>query len=156
MLILILWLHLMAAVTWIGGMLFLSLVAVPILKPRTAHPGQADLFRAMAQRFRPIVWGAIGVLLVTGPLLVTFQGWALFEPGQWPSALRIKLGLVAFLLLLTGAHDLVIGPRVGALSRTPPESRTGLERMLVSSTPWLARGSLILALVILAMAGALS
>ncbi len=146
------WMHLMAAVTWIGGMLFLSLVAVPVLKPRTADPGQAELFRAMARRFRLIVWGAIGVLLITGPLLVTRHGWGLFEPGQWPSALRIKVSLVALLLLLTGAHDLVLGPRVGKLVRMPVEQRSPCDRRLIGVTPWLARGSLFLALAVLAVA----
>ncbi|TKB80644.1 MAG: hypothetical protein E8D45_03160 [Nitrospira sp.] len=152
----ILWLHLLAAMTWIGGMLFLSLVAVPVLKPRTSGPTHAELFRAMARRFRLIVWIAIATLLSTGPLLLSSRGFSLLEPAQWPAVLSVKLGLAALLLILTGTHDLLIGPRVGALVRMPPENRTRWDGILISATPWIARGSLVFALSIVALALALS
>lgn len=152
MLIVILWLHLVAAVAWIGGMLFLTLVAVPVLKPRTADSEQADLFRVMARRFRVFVWAAILVLITTGPLLLVSHGWSPFEPSRWPSAIRIKMSLVSLLLVLTGAHDLVIGPRVGRLVRMPIDQRSPCDRRLIAATPWLARGSLLVALAVLAVA----
>jgi putative copper export protein len=148
----ILWLHATAAVAWIGGMLFLSLVAVPVLNPRASGAGHAELFRALARRFRLIVWGAIAILLLTGPTLLFLRGLSLFDPSPWPSALRLKLALVVILLVLTGTHDLLLGPRVGSIAKLPPADRTGSERVLVAVTPWLARGSLLLALMILGVA----
>lgn len=113
MALVILWMHVMAAVVWIGGMLFLSLVAVPVLKPRSSGPTHAELFRSMARRFRLIVWMAIATLLTTGPVLLSLRGFSLLEPAQWPAVLSVKLGLVALLFTLTGTHDLLIGPRCG-------------------------------------------
>lgn len=156
MTLLILWFHLLAAVVWIGGMLFLSLVAVPVLKPRSSGPGHADLFRAMAIRFRPIVWMAVVTLLCTGPLLLSMRGVSVLAPAQWPAVLSIKLGLVVLLLILTGTHDLLIGPRVGALVRIPPQDRTGWDRSLILLAPWLARFSLLLAITIVGVAVSLS
>ncbi len=152
MTLLILWLQATAAVAWIGGMLFLSLVAVPVLNPRASGAVHADLFRAMARRFRVIVWGAIVILLLTGPTLLLLRGFSLLDPSQWPAVLRLKVGLVMILLILTGTHDLLIGPRMGVIVRIPHASRTRLERLLVVATPWMARGSLVLALAVLATA----
>jgi copper resistance protein D len=143
------WLHLLAAVAWIGGMVFLSLVLVPIVKREPFAAQRGALIRAAALRFRVVVWGAIAVLLTTGPLLVLGRGWPFGEPGGWPSVLTVKLILVAILLALTVAHDLLIGPRVGWILQTPEPSRTGFERLLVASSAWLPRLSLLLALAVL-------
>ena len=64
------WLHLLAAVAWIGGTVFLSLVLVPILKCEPFASQRGALIRAAALRFRLVVWVAIGALLTTGPLLM--------------------------------------------------------------------------------------
>ena len=58
----LMWLHLLAAVAWIGGMLFLSVVLVPVLRRERFASQKALLFRTTARRFRVVVWGAITVL----------------------------------------------------------------------------------------------
>jgi uncharacterized membrane protein len=143
------WLHLLAAIAWIGGMVFLSLVLVPILKREPFAAQRGTLIRAAALRFRLVAWSAIGVLLMTGPLLVMSRGWSLGEPAGWPVVLIVKLTLIAILLMLTVAHDLFIGPRVGRILQIPEPSRTGHERLLVASSSWLPRLSLLLALAVL-------
>lgn len=148
MMVVLVWLHLLAAVAWIGGMVFLSLVLVPILKREPFAAQRSALIRAAALRFRLVVWSAIGVLLTTGPLLVTSRGWSLSEPGGWPAVLIVKLVLIVILLLLTLAHDFFIGPRVGRILQIPEPSRTGHDRLLVASSSWLPRLSLLLALAV--------
>jgi uncharacterized membrane protein len=143
------WLHLLAAVAWIGGMAFLSLVLVPVLKREPFAAQRGALIRAAALRFRFVVWSAIGVLLATGPWLAVRRGWS---PGAWPSVLTVKLLLVVFLLTLTVAHDFFLGPRVSRIVARPETSRTDAERLLVAGSSWLPRLSLLLALVVLATA----
>ena len=77
---LIVWLHLVAAVSWIGGMVFLSVVLVPILKREPFASQKALLFLAMARQFRVVVWGMIAVLLFTGPLLLHQRGIPIADP----------------------------------------------------------------------------
>ena len=65
-LLVIRWAHALAAVTWIGGSLFLLFAARPAL---SSSRSGALLGRALAAEFRPIVATAIGVLIVTGAVL---------------------------------------------------------------------------------------
>jgi putative copper resistance protein D len=143
------WIHLLAAVSWIGGTVFLSLVLAPSYRAMASKPDAGALFRTSAKRFRLVVWGAAAVLLLTGPMLAFSHGWPLFEPAQWPSPLRVKLALVAALLLLTLAHDLVLGPRVRAILVHAPNQRTASDRMVLAAATWLPRMALLLSLAVL-------
>jgi copper resistance protein D len=149
MMVLLVWLHLLAAVSWIGGTIFLSVVLAPVLKREPFASQKALLFRTVARRFRMVVWGSIATLLLTGPLLLHERGISIMNPSGWPTVLSIKLGLVAILLLFTVAHDLIIGPRVGKILQMPTEGRTGLDRTLIVWSPWIARTSLLLTLAVL-------
>jgi uncharacterized membrane protein len=149
MTVFLVWLHLLAAISWIGGTIFLSVVLVPVLKREPFASQKALLFRTIAMRFRVVVWGAIAVLLLTGPLLLHQRGIPIADPSGWPMVLVVKLGLVAVLLLLTLTHDLIIGPRVGRIVQLPTKSRTRFDHTLVQWSPWVARFSLVLALAVL-------
>jgi len=143
------WIHLIAAVSWIGGMIFLSLVLAPSYRAMASKPDAGALFRATARRFRLIVWGAAAVLLLTGPMLVLSHGWPLFEPARWPSHLGLKLSLVVLLLLMTLAHDLVFGPRVRAILALPSDGRTASDQTILTAATWLPRVALVLSLALL-------
>jgi putative copper resistance protein D len=149
MMILLVWLHVLAAVSWIGGSIFLSVVLVPVLRREPFASQKALLFRTTALRFRVVVWGAIATLLLTGPLLLHQRGIPIADPAGWPMVLSVKLGLVAILLLFTATHDLFIGPRVGRILQIPMEGRTRLDHTLVIWSPWIARFSLVLTLAVL-------
>jgi uncharacterized membrane protein len=149
MTVLLVWLHLLAAISWIGGTIFLSFVLVSVLKREPFASQRVLLFRSIARRFRAVVWGAIAVLLFTGPLLLHQRGISITDPSRWPMVLAVKLELVAILLLLTLTHDLIIGPRVGWIVQLPTESRTRFDHVLVLWSPWVARISLVLTLAVL-------
>jgi copper resistance protein D len=149
MTVLLVWFHVFAAVSWIGGTIFLSVVLVPVLRREQFASQKALLFRTIAMRFRVVVWGAIAILLLTGPMLLHERGIPIMNPSGWPTILSIKLGLVAILLLVTGTHDLIVGPRVGKILQIPVESRTRSDHAMVGWSLWIARFSLILALAVL-------
>ncbi len=71
-------------------------------------------------RFRALGWWAIGVLLLTGLLNPRLRGWWI-DTGH---ALAWKLGLVAFMLVVSAVHDFVIGPRAGRAAPGSPEAMT--------------------------------
>ena len=61
--------HLIAAVTWLGGMLFLVMVMLPLAR-RDGFGGQGlVVLRQVAGRFVPVAWAAKIVLVLTGAYL---------------------------------------------------------------------------------------
>ena len=70
-LLIIRWAHALAAVTWIGGSLFMLLAARPALRSLRNEIGDANglVGRVLAAEFRPIVVTAIAVLIITGVIL---------------------------------------------------------------------------------------
>ena len=149
-------LHILAAVSWVGGMIFLSLVLAPLVRSRKAVPEFMALFRSAALRFRPIVWVAMAILLMTGPMLLSLRGVALANPSSWPGIVTAKLMLVALLLFLTLLHDLVLGPQVSRVSAIPESQRTAGEQMVFKTARWLPRVSLLLALAVVITAASLA
>ena len=67
-------LHLLAALIWVGGMFFAYVVlrsaAVDVLEP----PQRLRLWDAVFRRYFGWVWGAVGVLLVTGMYMIYLYG----------------------------------------------------------------------------------
>lgn len=152
----VLWIHVLAAISWIGGMLFLSLVLAPLVRSRKAAPEFMALFRLAARRFRAIVWMAIVLLLGTGPLLILQRGWSPVDPEGWPLALWVKVLLVTLLLVLTLLHDLWFGPQVRKIGAVPEGKRSSRDRILVRSSAWVPRVALLVALCVVAAAAALA
>jgi len=150
-----LWLHVLASVIWIGGMLFLSLVAVPVLRQVDSPLVRADLFRKMAQRFRRLVWICIVVLILTGIVNVAYYG-NTSTGSPYLKVLVIKLGLVGVLVALGVAHDFIIGPRAARAQSRDGLPPNGTDLLMVQLTPWVGRLNLLLGVIILVLAAALT
>jgi uncharacterized membrane protein len=70
-------LHVLAAVVWVGGMFFAYLVLRPSAGP-LEPPARLTLWRRVFGRFFPWVWASIAVLLISGyaMLFLHFGGFA--------------------------------------------------------------------------------
>lgn len=121
-------LHLLAAIVWLGGVLFFALVGAPVLRRVEPAALRSALFEALGRRFRAVGWGAVLTLLVTGTWLLQLRGWlspaVLTQGAFWRSgigvALAWKLALVVVMLVLSLAHDLAFSPaRARALADRP-------------------------------------
>lgn len=120
------WVHLLAAITWVGGIAFLTLVVVPWMRMGNRQQG-AVLLRDTGTRFRTVGWVCFGVVLVTGTFNLFVRGvrlrdfvdpvWVQSEVG---SAVLLKLCLFVAVLLLSSLHDFVIGPRATRLLAQQP------------------------------------
>lgn len=108
------WIHVLAAITWIGGMLFIALVLVPITRRLEDPTLRTRLVREIGLRFRTIGWIALGVLVATGLVNLWLYPGLLYSP-----RFHGKVGLVILALLLSALHDFVLGPRAGAAGANP-------------------------------------
>lgn len=148
------WLHVLAATIWIGGMAALGLLFVPLLRRDRFRSVARPLLYASALRFRWIGWGTLGLLVVTGLVNVRARGvpWSAwvdpaFWESAWGTALGVKLVLVGITLVVSAVHDFHFGPEAIRLMREAPESARA-ERMRWWSS-WLGRATLLLSLAIL-------
>lgn len=148
--------HVLAALFWLGGMFFLGLVGAPVL--RTVEPAalRQRLFHELGMRFRSVGWAAIATLVITGVLLLRARGllhWSgvLGAPAFWRTTLGVmlaaKLVAVAMMVTLSLIHDFILGPAAG---RAAPESARAIT--LRRNASLLARANALIGLVLVAAA----
>jgi uncharacterized membrane protein len=65
----ILWVHVVSAVIWIGGLAWQSHVLLPL-----ARRGEVATFAEVARHARPVTWTAIGLVVLTGFYNITQLG----------------------------------------------------------------------------------
>ncbi|UJR85664.1 DUF4149 domain-containing protein [Sandaracinus amylolyticus] len=146
------WLHILAAITWIGGMFFLVLVVVPWMRQGDRAKGAAFL-QQTGTRFRNVGWACFVVLLVTGIFQLAMRGVELGDlvDPTWlaspvGSAIALKIGVFAIVLVISAVHDFVHGPRATRAVREDPGSREA-ERMRRRAS-MLGRLNVVLAMVL--------
>jgi copper resistance protein D len=151
------WLHIVAAMAWVGGMLFLVAVLVPLLRTPAMRPQATALFHAVGTRFRPVGWIALTTLVITGVFNVTMRGYSVGQllngeafAGRWGAALALKLAFVTLILAMSAVHDFWLGPRATRLSgeNAPPEVREKWRRV----ASWMGRITFLLSLAVIALA----
>lgn len=135
----IVWIHLIAAMFWIGGMLFFSIVLIPSLKG-TPTAERKNLVSRIGRQFRMSGWIALGLLIVTGIVRLYHRGIPLHSYG---SALLVKLLLVLVMVSLTLLHDFILGPKSMRMSRTTSGSFP-----LQNTVRWMARFNLLVGLFV--------
>lgn len=129
------WVHVLSAVTWLGGMLFIALILVPVTRRVQDPLLRLDLITQTGKRFRTVGWIALGLLVATGVVILLRRPWLLRAP-----AFQFKAGLVLLTIALSALHDFVLGPRAGRL----PPSATGPRNRLT----WIARLNVLTVLTI--------
>ncbi len=141
----VLWLHVIAAVTWIGGNLILATVIVPHFRQNLPPVQRIQLLTQIGKRFEPIVWGCVGILFFTG-IVNIFSAVDLTSPdalsGAFMRTLLIKLGLFFLLVILTALHGMLFAPQLSAAienldpdaEELPPELKPLRARMAIVSS----------------------
>jgi uncharacterized membrane protein len=90
----VLWLHLLAMAFFVGGQLMLAAIVVPVLRGLD----DSGPLRSAARRF------GIGTVIAFAVLVVTGAAMASHEHLWSDSTLQVKIGLVALVGVLIGAH----------------------------------------------------
>ncbi len=150
------WLHILAAMVWIGGMVFLVVVLVPFIRQPAYRSIAAPLIRWAGLRFRLVGWLCFGILLLSGIFNLAYRGisWGLLGTAQfWQSffghILALKLFLVVLIFLISALHDFLIGPKAGALMQGNPMAPE--TQRLRRQAGLLGRINLLLALIVVAL-----
>lgn len=149
------WLHILAATAWVGGIIFLVLVLVPWLR-RGPRARAAELLRETGLRFRSVGWACFAVLVVTGSFNLWMRGVRPtdFVNPEWLAspfgrAVIYKLGAFALVLTISVVHDFVVGPRSTRALASDPTSEAAQRLRRAASR--LGRANALLALLLVAL-----
>lgn len=126
MIALLVFLHLVAAITWMGGMAFILFAMRPAALAMLQAPTRPQFILATLQRFFPLVWLSIGVILLTGLIIMLQVGFA-----QAPIGWHAMFG-IGLVMMLVFAH-IFFAPyrrarRAAAMQDWPATAR-GLEQI---------------------------
>ena len=84
--------HLIGAVVWLGGMTFMLATLRPAAFAELEPPSRPRLLLAVLARFFPLVWGSIGLLVVSGMVGLVVAGAA--APRGWHAMAGIGVLMV--------------------------------------------------------------
>jgi uncharacterized membrane protein len=139
-------LHIAAAVTWLGGAAFMLFALRPALGAgQLAPPQRLPLIALVLVRFFALVWGSIGILLLTG-LAMLFSVGMKNAPIGWH--LMFGIGLSMFALF----GHLYFGPfrrlKLAVAASDWPEGGRRVGQIATLALANLALGALAIAAVI--------
>src|SRR3990167_5383061 len=146
------YLHIISATVWVGGMFFLILVLIPVLRKPEFRGLFPTLFYQAGVRFRLVGWISLVLLIITGTFNLSYRGFGFADlttgrlfAGPFGHTLLVKLIAVGLILIVSAVHDFWLGPRATELIREDPLSPCG--RRLRQAAVMMGRLNFILALL---------
>ena len=121
------WLHILGATFWIGGMLFLPLVLLPSIKNNYER---TQLLVSTGLKFRFYGYIALVLMFVTGMLNMWFKGiqfsWRFFNETHYGRLAFLKVILFFSLVLISLTHDLIAGRKFLGQMQTEQNAKVKL------------------------------
>lgn len=153
----VLWLHVLAAVVFVGPQVFLAAIAMPAIRSIADAEARQQLTRQITRGFGLLGGAALLMLLITGSwnfIQVTDDTPDKFDIQRYFITLQIKLTLVIIVVVLTGLHGMVLGRRLLQLQEEgAPEAEISKVRQW---SMWVSMANLALSIVILLLAALLA
>lgn len=147
------YIHIISAIGWVGGILFLGIVAVPAIR-RLDDRLRSDLMNELGRRFRIVGYSLLGVLLITGVIQAAVHGATVtnllngaFFQTRFGYNFGLKMLFIILMLIVSISHDFYIGPASIRASEAGKDTT-----QLRKTASWLARITAILALIVVAYA----
>jgi len=136
-------LHIVFATFWVGGMLFLPLVLLPSIKNNLER---VQLLYDTGIKFRFYGWIALIGLVITGVTNMIFKGlpfsWEFLIHHQYGKLLGLKILFFLTMLLVSGLHDFYVG------TKTIEKIKQNKSKSIKQLARWTGRINLLLALSI--------
>lgn len=112
---LVYWLHMLATVTWIGGIVSISILVLPAARKSLKSADQLAFIEAMQKRLEPLAWFSLGLLIATGLFQLSanshYNGF-LDVSTQWSLAILVKHGLVAVMVAVSAVQTWEVLPAI--------------------------------------------
>ncbi len=107
------WLHLLAAALWVGGILYIAAIYLPVLNRLSTADTARSLIRLLPY-FSLLAIAGVIIMSITGPFSATFHmtSWSQLIDTAYGRTLLVKIGLVGGLLLTSATHVFLLRPRL--------------------------------------------
>jgi len=146
------WVHLLATVTWIGGLVIMTMVAWPAVRKQIM---QADQWVQLQRRFTPWANVSLALLWITGLLQMTadtnYTGFLAVD-SLWAQALLIKhiavIAMMVFALYMQWRIHPALG-RLALLEKKRPKMAEVERQRLTNQEARLVRLNLVCAAAVL-------
>lgn len=146
------WVHLLATVTWIGGIIFILYVVIPSSR-QVLGADAGKLMGDISKRFTPLANYSIVLLAASGAGLTVlneqFSGIG-FPENKWTSVLLIKLVLVFCMVVVHFYRGLILAPKIGRV--TSDGRKKSLQRFSLN----LVKANLVIGVLVLFLSGIIS
>jgi len=149
------WIHLIATVTWIGGMFTNLFIYIPAIGKALEPPAAGKLMGTVMKRFRVMVYLSMAVFLISGILLGSLDlnsGEAVSSRNDMVVILIFKVPLYILMLILAIISFEVVAPRAARIAADGPSARL---QKVQKSQKIMAIIGFLLGLIILALSAAL-
>jgi uncharacterized membrane protein len=113
--------HLLAAMVWVGGSIALVFAGVPSIRVLEGEP-RGRAMKELGRRWRPLGYGALAVAALTGVYLAGHDRSEARSP--FDTVLWVKVALSGALVAASYLHNFVYGPRLQAEIREGRPERT--------------------------------
>ncbi len=150
---LITWIHLVAAITLIGGLLFSQVVLTPVVRKTPSDSKSREIIRLAGRRFRTIAWVSLIILILTGAYQMLNESGSARIETAWGVVLMLKLFLFAIAFGLLLIHDFILDPYALSSQNTPLPASSPI---VPARADILQKGVIVLALAVLLVASYLA
>ena len=146
--------HLLSTAILVGGMFFILLVEVPVLRRELEAFEFSLRMRQLGRRFQAVVWPVLGILLLTGIVNIFSSGTmaGVQAAAAYHRLLALKVALFLALCLNIALHAFYLGPRIALLSEKVEKGATEpvAEHQRLRRTSMISSGlSLLLAMALI-------
>jgi uncharacterized membrane protein len=157
----VLWIHILSAVTFVGPQIFLVFAVGPAMRTLQDVQARAQVMRIMTMRFGAMGGAALVLLVLTGIInYIHASDTGHLDFKRYFIVLQVKLTLVALVVLMTVLHGAVFGRQLQALQeRNAREAEIAAVRarsMLLSMATLVASVTILLCAALLASDWSLS
>lgn len=112
---LVYWLHMLATVAWIGGIVSISILVLPAAHKSLKPADLLAFIESMQKRLEPLAWFSLGLLIATGLFQLSanshYNGF--FDVStQWSLAILIKHGLIVVMVVVSAVQTWEVLPAI--------------------------------------------
>lgn len=112
------YLHILAMSVWVGGMFYIMLVEVPVLRSNLGASEFSKNMTLLGKRFQKVGWVLLIILLMTGLSNIMLEDSIadMMKNENYLKSIVVKLILFTLMVINTAIHTFYLGPKMSTLA----------------------------------------